>query len=57
MHSKVNVTLIVRSMPILAVPGWFESEIVPNEAMVVKELKSTALGVVVDNRLSSPSTS
>ena len=41
--------LINKSIPIEAVPAWFENVNVPNEAIVVRPLKSTANGVELFN--------
>ena len=43
---KVLTIAIVRSTPILEVPGWLDRAILPNDPIVVKAENTTALGVV-----------
>ena len=45
--NTVIVIAIINSMPILAVPGWAEREMLPKDPMVVKALSNTARGVEV----------
>mgnify|MGYP004064495827 CR=1 FL=1 len=44
-HSSALTIAMVSRMPMLAVPGWLESEILPNEPIVVRAEKTMALGV------------
>ncbi len=37
-HNRVNVIAIVKSTPILAVPGWLDKEMLANDPIVVSAL-------------------
>ena len=49
MHSNVRLIDSTSSSPMLAVPRWLDTARLPNDAIVVSELKITARGVVVEN--------
>ena len=46
-ETRVKVMAMVSKTPMLAVPGWPDSEILANDPMVVRALNTTARGVEV----------
>ena len=46
-HNRVKVMAMVKSTPMLAVPGWLDKAMLANEPIVVSALKNTARGVLV----------